>query len=272
MLYFSAITLQDNELCSGVEIVQNRAKDVLKLLEVFCRNNHPIGITELSNMLLEGKSSVFQAIKILEELEYLEQEPHTKKYALTTKLLELVNTSLRGYYERTNIHRYLKQIAEKTGECTYFGLRNKKNLVVYVDRYASENALTVYTNIGDVPLPHCTAHGKALLAFLNLEEIEEVIKDGLQKYTEHTITDKQKLFEDLRKIRENGYAFDLEERVIGVRCVAVPVFNSRNEVIGALGVSGMIQNMSPERMESHAIALKSVAEKVSINVGNDLLF
>src|SRR4030042_5237806 len=185
----------------------NKGRDVLNLLDVFCRNNHPLGITELSNILLDGKSSVFQRIKVLEEAEYIEQDPHTKKYVLTTKLLELVNESLRGYYERTNIHRYLKQIAEKTGECAYFVLRNKKNLVVYVDRYASENTMTVYTNIGDVPLPYCTAHGKALLAFLTLEQIEELLKDGLQRFTEHTIVDKQKLFEGLRQIRENGHAF-----------------------------------------------------------------
>jgi len=250
----------------------NKASDVLKLLDVFCRNNHPMGITELSNILLEGKSSVFQKIKTLEELEFVEQDLHTKRYLLTTKLLELVNSSLRGYYERTNIHRYLKQVAEKTGECTYFGLRNRKNRIVYVDRYASENALTVYTSIGDSPLPHCTAHGKALLAYLTVEEIEQVIEDGLQKFTENTIVEGQKLFEELRKVKESGCAYDLEERMMGVRCAAVPVFNSRNEVIGAIGISGMVQSMSPERMESHTQVLKAVAEKVSINVGNDLLF
>jgi len=250
----------------------SKTKDTLKLLEVFCRNNHPMGITELSNALLVGKSTVFQQIKMLEELEYIEQDAHTKRYMLTTKLLELANESLRGYYERTNIHRYLKQMAEKTGECTYFGLRNKKNLVVYVDRYASENAMSVYTNIGDSPLPHCTAHGKALLAFLTMEQIEELLRDGLQRFTEHTIVDKPKLFEELRKIREKGYAFDLEERVLGVRCVAAPVFSSRQEVIGAIGISGMIQNMSLERMEAHAQLIKAIAEKLSINVGNELLF
>lgn len=247
-------------------------KGILTLLSTFCTNNHPMGITELSNILLEGKSSIFQKIKVLEEMDFIEQDQHTKKYLLTTKLLELANASLRGYYERTNIHRYLKQIAEKTGECTFFGLRNKQNLVVYVDRYASENTMTVYTNIGDMPLPHCTAHGKALLAFLTLEQIEELIKDGLPRFTENTITDKTKLFEELKRIREKGYAFDWEERVLGVRCVAAPVFSSRNEAIGAIGISGMLQNMTPERMEAHAQVIKAVAEKVSLNVGNDLLF
>jgi DNA-binding IclR family transcriptional regulator len=252
--------------------MSKNVKDLMYLLEFFCVNNYPLGITELSNKMLEGKSSIHQKIKMLEELEYIEQDQYTKKYLLTTKLLELVNKSLRGYYERTNIHKYMKMIAERTGECTYFGLKNKKNRIVYVDRFASENVSAVYTNIGDSPLPHCTAHGKALLAFLTLDQIEDSLKDGMEKFTENTITDKEKMFEELRRIRENGYAFDNEERITGIRCVAVPVFSSRNEVIGAIGISGMIQNMDKEKMLKHAETIKEIAEKVSINVGNDILF
>jgi IclR family transcriptional regulator, KDG regulon repressor len=179
---------------------------------------------------------------------------------------------LKGYYERTNIHKYLREMAEKTGECTYFGLKNKQNRVVYVDRYHSDSTMTVYTNIGDSPLPHCTAHGKTLLAFLTLEEIEEVIKDGLEKFTENTITNKQKLLEELRNIREQGYAIDNEERMVGVRCVATPVFNSRKEIIGVIGISGMVQNMTLDKIQSHAKVIKNIAEKVSINIGNDIVF
>jgi IclR family transcriptional regulator, KDG regulon repressor len=248
------------------------AKSVLGLLEVFCNNNYPLGVTELSNIMLDGKSAIYQKIKTLEDLEYVEQDVHSKKYTLTMKLLELVNRSLTGYYERTHVHRYLKTIAEKTGECTYFGLKNRKNQLVYVDRYANESAMTVYTNIGDSPLPHCTAHGKALLAFLTLDQIEEILKNGLEKFTEHTVTDKKKLMEELRKIREDGIAFDNEERMAGVRCVAAPVFNSKKEVIGAIGISGMSQNMTDDKMRSTAKIVKEIADKMSITIGNDILF
>ena len=248
------------------------ATGILKLLEEFCKHNYPLGITDLSNIMLDGKSAIFQKIKILEELEFIEQDAHSKRYNLTTKLLELVNKSLRGYYERTNIHRYLKTMAEKTGECTYFGLRNKKNRLIYVDRYASENAMTVYTNIGDSPLPHCTAHGKALLAFLTMEEIETVMKDGLKKFTEKTIADKKLLMEELKRIRECGYAFDNEERMNGVRCVAAPIFNSKEEVIGAIGISGILQSMTTDKMLLHAKTVKEIAESMSITIGNDIIF
>jgi len=70
---------------------------------------------------------------------------------------------------------------------------------------------------------------------------------------------------------EIGYAFDNEEGIVGVRCVAVPVFNSRKEVIGAIGFSGMAQNMTTDKMQSHAEFIKNIAEKMSINIGNDIL-
>ncbi|MCL4377431.1 MAG: IclR family transcriptional regulator [Actinobacteria bacterium] len=246
--------------------------DVLNMLEVFCKNCYPIGITELSNILLEGKSSIFKNIKILEELEYIEQDQESKKYRLTTKLVELVNESLKCYYGRTNIEKYLKTITEKTGESCYFGIKNKKNRIVYVDKYLSDRMIAINTNIGDTPLPHCTAHGKALLAFLDIEIIEEEIKNGLQKFTENTITDRQKLLEELRKIREQGYATDEEEREKGFRCIAAPVFNSKKEVIGAIGISGTTQSLTEGKIKEYATIIKEVANKVSINVGNEALY
>ncbi len=250
----------------------NQAQDVMKMLELVCRCNHPMSITELSEQMLEAKSVVFNRASVLKELGYIEQDEHSKRYVLTTKLLEITNASLRGYYERTNIHTYLKTIADQTGQCTYFGLRNKNNRIVYVDRYASENAMTVYTNVGDSPIPHCTAHGKALLAFLSMEEIECVLSDGLERFTDKTIADRDGLLEELRKIRQQGFAYDDEERMRGVRCVAAPVFNSYQQVIGAIGISGMAQILSDPVLQTCAKTVKDVADKVSISIGNDIAF
>jgi DNA-binding IclR family transcriptional regulator len=251
--------------------VSKQEVEVLRVLELLCENNHPIGISELSELMLSAKSVVFNRIQTLVDKGYVEQDEHTKRYTLTTKLLELTNSSLRGYYERTSIHKYLKIIAQQTSQCTYFGLRNRQNRVVYVDRYTNESAITVY-NIGDSPLPHCTAHGKALLAFLSLEEIEAAVKRPLERFTDHTIAEGEKLMEELRLVRQSGVAYDYEESVPGVRCVAAPVFNSYRQVIGSIGISGMATVLTAEILESHAKVVKDVAEKVSISIGNDIAF
>ncbi len=242
------------------------------LLEVFCKQCLPLGVTEISNILMENKSSIFNYIKILENLDYIVQDKDSKKYRLTTKLLELINESLKCYYGRSDISEYLRTITQKTGQSCYFGVKNSKNRIVYVDRCLNDSMIAINTNIGDSPLPYCTAHGKALLAFLDIEIIEKTIKEGLKKFTEYTITDDALLIEELKKIREQGYAMDNEEREIGFRCIAAPVFNSKNEVIGAIGISAMVQTLPNNKVKEYAEIIKTVAKKMSISVGNDILY
>ncbi|HAJ95569.1 MAG TPA: hypothetical protein DCP02_04965 [Actinobacteria bacterium] len=247
-------------------------KGVWDLLELFCEKSHPLGVTELSNIMLEGKSLIHKRLKILEELGVIEQEFYSKKYILTTKLLELVNKSLSGYYSRTNINKYLQKLTKQTGETSLFGLKNNRNRIIYLDKYNSENLINISTNIGDSPFPHCTAHGKALLAFLDIDEIEQVAKNGFKKYTENTINNKKQLVDALKKIRELGYAEDDEERELGFRCIAAPIFDVRNNVIGAIGISGTIQRLPREKVPETAEIVKNIASKVSINIGNNIIF
>jgi DNA-binding IclR family transcriptional regulator len=94
----------------------------------------------------------------------------------------------------------------------------------------------------------------------------------MKKFTNNTITNRQELLTELKTIREQGYAFDDEERMLGVRCVAAPVFNSKKQVIGAIGISGTTQHMTNEKMESHAKIVKEIADKMSITIGNDIIY
>ena len=247
-------------------------KGVCELLELLCEKSSPLGVSELSNIMLEGKSLIHKRLKILEDLGFVEQESYSKKYVLTTKLLELVNKSLKGYYNRTNINQYLQKVTKKTGETSLFGLKNSNNRIIYLDKYHSENLINISTNIGDTPIPYCTAHGKALLAFLDISEIENVINGGFKEFTKNTITDSRKLLGELKNIRELGYAEDNEERELGFRCIAAPIFDVRSNVIGAIGISGTIQRIPREKVSEHAKIIKDVAAKVSINIGNDIIF
>ena len=94
----------------------------------------------------------------------------------------------------------------------------------------------------------------------------------MERFTDKTITDRDGLLSELRNVRQVGYAYDDEERMRGVRCVAAPVFNSYRQVIGAIGVSGMAQLLTDSVLESYAKIVKDVADKVSISIGNDIAF
>ena len=111
-----------------------------------------------------------------------------------------------------------------------------------------------------------------MLAFLDIEEIVAIINNGLKKFTQNTIVERKLLMDELKKIRECGYAVDNEERELGFRCIAAPVFDVRNKVIGAIGISGTIQRLPHEKIPEHANTVKTIAGNVSINIGNEIVF
>ena len=131
----------------------------------------------------------------------------------------------------------------------------------------------VYTNIGDVPLPalHRPRQGPAGIPDPRADRGARS-RTIFPRFTEHTIVDRARLIEELRKIREIRLLVRPGGEGAGGTLRGGARLQQQEEVIGAIGISGMIQNMTTERMEAHAQVIKSVAEKVSINVGNDLLF
>ncbi len=109
------------------------------------------------------------------------------------------------------------------------------------------NAIQIDTHTGEAVYLHNTALGKAILAHLPKERVEEIIdRHGLPSKTDRTITDKKELFETLEGVHERGIAFDDEERINGLRCVAVPILDN-GKTIGAISVSGPKSRMDNER-------------------------
>jgi len=105
---------------------------------------------------------------------------------------------------------------------------------------------------------HCTALGKALLAFGDVE-----IPRTLERFTPKTIKSKRALQEHLEKIRQIGYAVDDEEFDPGVRCIAVPVFDFRGKAIGAIGISGPSTRITPNRLPPLAARVVEIGQALS---------
>jgi DNA-binding IclR family transcriptional regulator len=110
--------------------------------------------------------------------------------------------------------------------------------------------------------------GKAILAHLPESRVHEILdRHGLPEKTEQTITERDALFEELSEIRERGVAFDREERLSGLRCVAVPILSNSSRVEGALSVSGPTSRMQGERFESELPErLRSAANVIELNI------
>jgi DNA-binding IclR family transcriptional regulator len=118
---------------------------------------------------------------------------------------------------------------------------------------------------------HSTTVGKAILAFLRDEEIQEVIgHKGLPRFTENTIVDAHQLMEEIQSIRARGYAIDNEENEPGVRCVSAPVFGLNQHVSTSISVSGPSVRISPARISELSSMVIETSHKVSAGLGMTL--
>ncbi|AEH38963.1 IclR family transcriptional regulator [Halopiger xanaduensis] len=218
------------------------------------------GVTELAEHLDLPKSNVHNYLSTLEEEEYVVKEGTT--FHVGIRFLEL------GAYARSRRDLYdiarpeMDKIAEKEGELVNL-LVEEHGRGTYVYRVAGDDAVEVDAHVGTRVYLHCTALGKAILAHMPEERVEEIIdQHGLPKITENTITDREALYARLEQVRKQGVAFDREERLEGLCCAAAPIRSDSGRVLGALSISGPTTRVQGDRLEEEIPSLLEQATNV----------
>mgnify|MGYP000532963906 CR=1 FL=1 len=223
------------------------------------------GLTAVASDLDIAKSTVHNHLQTLEDEGYITSDGGV--YRVGLRFLEL------GEYKRNRMDIYEKvrpevaSLAEKTGEMANAAVEEHGE-GVYITRAEGTQAVTVDTYAGKRVKLHCTALGKTILAQLPEARIDEIVEThGLPARTENTITDRAALKEELADIREQGYAYDREERLPGLRCVAAPVIPEAGEPVAALSVSGPTTRIEGDRFHDEIPELlRSAANVVEINL------
>ena len=114
---------------------------------------------------------------------------------------------------------------------------------------------------------HCSAMGKAILAFLPAEETAVLLQNGISVYTPHTVTDPDELQKQLDETVQSGYAIENGERIIGMRGVAAPIFDRFGRAEYAIGVTGMFRRISDEAFLRAAHLCRDAAQQISLRQG-----
>jgi DNA-binding IclR family transcriptional regulator len=164
----------------------------------------------------------------------------------------------------------LDELIEKTGE--YGQLMTEEHglaIVIYLHRGEKAIGSDYPLHMEKKPLLlHHLSAGKAILAHLPEERIEEIIeKHGLPERTENTITDRETLYSELETVRERGYAYNKEEEVDGLRAIGAPINGPDGEILGALSLSGPKSRMQGERFDEKIPKMvKDTADIIEINI------
>ncbi len=208
-------------------------------------SNSPKGLTlpQVSRKLRIPKSTTHCLLLTLERAGYLTRPLQTGRYRLGLKLVGLAGTALAHVGLRELGRPHIRQLAEKTSLTVHMGVL-ESNEAVIIDKAEGPGAQRVATWPGKRMDVHCTALGKALLADVDEETFVRIVREhGLPRHNENTIASVHRLREEMKKVRERGFAMEDEEDEIGCRCLGAGIHDSENRVIAAVSLSGTINEV-----------------------------
>jgi len=239
----------------------------LSILEEIVDSEKGLTITELSKKVGLPKSTTHRLVSSLTSRGYIKYGLHDHRYRPGLKLFEIGSKVLNGLELRKEVHPFLEELREKTGETIHLAVLDEAE-VIYIDKVESPHTIRMYSKIGRKAPLHCTGLGKAILAFSPPEVFEKMLEEkGLRRYTENTITDPKELKEHLKKIRDIGYSIDDSEHEKDIKCVGGPIFDYTGELVAAFSISVPTMRLNEEKFEEFKRLVLEYSKKISKALG-----
>lgn len=249
--------------------VLRSVNNALAVLESFSVERPEIGVTELSQTLGLGKSTVHRLLTSLAARGYVRKNPETDRYCLGFKAFEVGSLAAGRGAIRDIAAPFLRSLMLAAKETVHLGVLDEWE-VVYIDKIESDHPFQMYSRVGRRAPLHCTALGKSLVAWEPDDWIERFLRRRLRSYTPSTLTEPADLRRELAKIRTARYALDGEEFALGLKCVAAPLFDHSRRVVASVGIAGPAVRLSSDRLPRLATLVRESAAAASRALGGDL--
>lgn len=236
----------------------------LRILSILGEAGRPIGLSELTRLSGSSKPTVHRVVRMLVELGYVAQsDPPLSQYSLRSRVLDLGYTYLAGLDVRERARPFMLDLASQFEENVSLSVLDDTE-IVYVERLEGKSSGLMFRVAVGTRIPtYCSSMGKAFLAWLPESQVSKIIEaKPFERLTETTITGREQLDVELKKVRQVGFAINDQEMSIGVRSVAAPIFGDKGMPIAALNISGPAVRLSRLFLESEVspILCKYAAE------------
>jgi DNA-binding IclR family transcriptional regulator len=234
----------------------------LAILELMALAGLPFSINEVVKKLQLNKSTVFNIMHTLADLNVLERGPDGL-FRLGTRLYVLGSAAAKGNGLVQTVHPYLIEINRKTKLSAFLGMRVGLKAVI-IDKVDTAFDLKISSEIGMRLSLFAGAGGKALMSMLPDEEIDRILGETrLKSYTPKTVTDKAAFKEAVFRLREEAIAIDREEYIEGIVALAVPLNTFRSDFQAAIWAAGLSQHVAPGKIPEYSACLKEVAAEIN---------
>lgn len=237
----------------------------LSILEVLSKSKHGLTLSQLRRSLELPKSSAHSLLLTFERHGYLHRDDNSGRYRLGLRLCDLANSALAGVMLRDHAAPLLIQLRISTQLTTHMAVLEQDE-VVLIEKL-TPLASHVNSWIGKRMDVHCTALGKALIAYLPEEQVEGLVRRrGLLRHNDNTIPSLKRLKQELEQVRRQGYAIDDEEEEIRVRCLGAPILNANNQAVAAISITGTTDQVNADNREDLVAKVKAAAAAIAAEV------
>lgn len=247
----------------GVKVLD---KALLILSRFFDRDE--LTIKELEELTRLNRSTIYRILQVFLKWDFLSQDPVSKRYKLSIKILEMSGSVLRKISFLNVCRPYLLNLRDATGESAFLSLLDGENIVV-VDWEPSYYNAQINVTVGKTVLAFCTGAGRAMLAFLPQEELEALMENlHIPKYTENTIVDNTVLRDMLKETARKGYAVSRGEYDTHIVVVGAPIFDFRHRVIASCSIAALKDRVKDAgRIEHIGGLVKEASQEISRKLG-----
>ncbi len=239
----------------------------LAILDVLSAEGPDLSLGEISEKLELHKSTAHRLMMVLERHKFIERNSVSGRYRLGLKLFELGTKAVSQLDLRERARPFLERLVLETSETVHLCVLDDSE-VGYLDKVEPTRSVRMATSVGRRNPMHCTAVGKAIMAYLPEAEVEAIIqRQGMKTMTPNTITNFLALKKELSAIRERGYSIDNEEIEEGVRCVGCVVRNFSGDPLAAISVSGPAFRVTQGKVAELAVPVMAAAHGLSSELG-----
>ncbi|WP_371664831.1 IclR family transcriptional regulator [Streptomyces sp. NBC_00280] len=220
----------------------------LRILEAVAQHQ-PVTVGELTKIFGLPKSTVQRTLVTLAEAGWLRaNRKDTTRWEVGARVLAVRPAALQGSSLFAAAREPMVQLRDKVNETIHLSVPDALQCMVVVDRVDCDHAVRTFHAIGDTSPMHATATGRAVLAHLPKQDVEEFITRGLERYSETTPADPEDLRAELRRIRTDGYAVNRNQYRPDVCAIAAPILDEDGTPLATVAIS-----MPDSRYDAHEL-------------------
>jgi len=238
----------------------------LDILLCFSQDKPTLSLTQIAELVGMNKSTIHRLLATLENKRFVLRDKSTGMYQLGYRFIELASIMLHDVDLQRWAQPYLQQLAALSGETVDLAILDDDH-VVYLQVIESTQRVKIAAAVGEQLPVHCTATGKTFLAYLPVYQVNEILAKGMTKYTKNTLTSLADLDQDLREIRERGFAISKEEYEKDINAVAAPILDANGCPIAVIAIVGPSFRLSHDRMMKLGQSILETTSAIGREIG-----